>query len=204
MRVYLDLGDVGGAHPAVVEDGHVPPRLRRRRQRRRRKSSRSRGTVVRPRPEAQAELNASSAAAAVAQTTTLLVVATATAPPPLLRRRSGDATVVDVPSAVHRPATSSSLDAANRHNTGQAAFSSSVVSFLCSVPHPSPRARLSTPFLRSPLLSTRLGHRQPFSFLSRLARGENARARGPSETARRGIEDEEGCPCLAGCRVVAD
>lgn len=202
MRVYLDLGDVGGAHPAVVEDGHVPPRLRRRR--RRRKSSRSRGTVVRPRPEAQAELNASSAAAAVAQTTTLLVVATATAPPPLLRHRSGDATVVDVPSAVHRPATSSSLDAANRHNTGQAAFSSSVVSFLCSVPHPSPRARLSTPFLRSPLLSTRLGHRQPFSFLSRLARGENARARGPSETARRGIEDEEGCPCLAGCRVVAD
>jgi hypothetical protein len=139
MRVYLDLGDVGGAHPAVVEDGHVPPRLRRRRQRQRRKSSRSRGTVVRPRPEAQAELNAA-AAAAVAQTTTLLVVATATAPPPLLRRRSGDATVVDVPSALHRPATSSSLDGANRHNTGQAAFSSRLLPPALSTPPP--RARV--------------------------------------------------------------
>lgn len=62
-------------------------------------------------------------------------------------------------------------------DTTQGRQPSALVSFLCSVPQPSPHARLiSTPFLRSPLLSTRLGHRQPFSFLSRLARGENARA----------------------------
>ena len=42
---YLDLGDVDGAHPAVVEDGHVPPPRRRLMFLRRRRSA---ATVPRP------------------------------------------------------------------------------------------------------------------------------------------------------------
>lgn len=91
---YLDLGDVDGAHPAVVEDGHVPPRLRRRRRWRRRRSSRTSTTVavVRPRPEAQAELDA----AAAPVTALLLVTGSGAAPPP-----PGDAATVVIPPALH-------------------------------------------------------------------------------------------------------
>jgi hypothetical protein len=85
-------------------------------------------------------------------------------------------------------------------DTTQGRQPSALVSFLLLCPHPLPARAFKYSFPPFPLLSTRLGHRQPFSFLSRLARGENARARGPSETARRGIEDEEGCPCLPGRR----